>query len=160
MRALRNGDGEARVRQPDTGECDRIDSGTRAALDPDVGAFGPSLLDHIVQRCLAKDPDERWQTAADLKLDLAWLQRHEADDPAAPAGSRLVPAGEQLVSVSSRWTRLGVVVGAFLLMAAGTAWQLRPFNGGRDAIRTIAVVPFRNLGTDPNAAYLSDTLTS
>ncbi len=30
-------------------------------------------LDHIVQRCLAKDPDERWQTTADLMRELKWL---------------------------------------------------------------------------------------
>src|SRR5262245_9935417 len=33
----------------------------------------PPLLDHIVKRCLAKDPDERWQTAADLFRDLKWI---------------------------------------------------------------------------------------
>ena len=27
-------------------------------------------LDHIVWRCLAKDPDERWQSARDLLLEL------------------------------------------------------------------------------------------
>jgi eukaryotic-like serine/threonine-protein kinase len=30
----------------------------------------PPLLDHIVTRCLAKDPDDRWQSARDLRTAL------------------------------------------------------------------------------------------
>jgi len=33
----------------------------------------PPLLDHIVSRCLAKDPDERWQSAGDLTRELQWI---------------------------------------------------------------------------------------
>ena len=32
----------------------------------------PPMLEHIVRRCLAKDPDGRWQTAGDLKHELKW----------------------------------------------------------------------------------------
>jgi eukaryotic-like serine/threonine-protein kinase len=35
----------------------------------------PSVLDHIVGRCLAKDPDERWQSASDLTRQLEWVRR-------------------------------------------------------------------------------------
>jgi len=34
---------------------------------PSVGEVAPALLDRILRRCLAKDPDERWQSAADLR---------------------------------------------------------------------------------------------
>jgi hypothetical protein len=33
----------------------------------------PPALDHIVRRCLAKDPDQRWQTASDLRNELQWV---------------------------------------------------------------------------------------
>jgi Tol biopolymer transport system component len=33
----------------------------------------PSALDHIVDRCLAKNPDDRWQSARDLKSELEWI---------------------------------------------------------------------------------------
>ena len=33
----------------------------------------PPILDDIVARCLAKDPDERWQSARDLKRQLEWV---------------------------------------------------------------------------------------
>ncbi len=34
----------------------------------------PSSLDHIVTTCLDKDPDMRWQTAADLMRELKWIE--------------------------------------------------------------------------------------
>lgn len=44
----------------------------------------PPALDHVVTTCIAKDPDARWQTAADVLLELKWI---------AQAGSRAgVPA--------------------------------------------------------------------
>jgi sigma-B regulation protein RsbU (phosphoserine phosphatase) len=33
----------------------------------------PPALDHAVKTCLAKDPDERWQSASDLKSQLTWI---------------------------------------------------------------------------------------
>jgi eukaryotic-like serine/threonine-protein kinase len=33
----------------------------------------PPVLDHAIRRCLAKDPEERWQTARDLALELKWM---------------------------------------------------------------------------------------
>ena len=32
----------------------------------------PASLDRIVQKCLAKDPNDRWQSAADLAAALLW----------------------------------------------------------------------------------------
>ena len=32
----------------------------------------PRSLDRLIARCMTKDPDERWQTARDLKVELEW----------------------------------------------------------------------------------------
>jgi eukaryotic-like serine/threonine-protein kinase len=61
----------------------------------------PPPLDHVVKRCLAKDPDERWQTARDAMLELEWI----GEAPALPSG----PAG-----APSRWQRLGWPMAALL----------------------------------------------
>src|SRR6516225_9332255 len=36
---------------------------------PSVAEIAPPALDRVLQICLAKDPDERWQTARDLKRE-------------------------------------------------------------------------------------------
>jgi serine/threonine-protein kinase len=44
----------------------------------------PPLLDNIIVRCLAKDPDERWQTAKDLEQALKWIAEGPAETVHAP----------------------------------------------------------------------------
>jgi serine/threonine protein kinase len=50
----------------------------------------PVALEHVVRKCLAKDPDERWQSASDLAGELTWIaqSRSQASAPAAVAPSR------------------------------------------------------------------------
>ncbi len=48
----------------------------------------PPALDQIVRRCLAKDPDDRWQTARDLVLQLKWVQEGSAAGVPAPVARR------------------------------------------------------------------------
>ncbi|MCZ6706369.1 MAG: protein kinase [Chloroflexi bacterium] len=38
-----------------------------------IQPMAPPALDRLVQTCLAKDPDERWQTAHDVMLQLRWI---------------------------------------------------------------------------------------
>lgn len=33
----------------------------------------PPALDHVVKKCLAKDPDDRWQNATDVAAELRWI---------------------------------------------------------------------------------------
>ena len=40
---------------------------------PSVAEVAPAALDRLLQRCLAKDPDDRWQSARDLKAELEWI---------------------------------------------------------------------------------------
>jgi eukaryotic-like serine/threonine-protein kinase len=39
-----------------------------------VVPLAPPVFDQLVQRCLAKEPADRWQSAHDLALQLRWLQ--------------------------------------------------------------------------------------
>ena len=51
----------------------------------------PPLLDHIVKTCLAKNPDDRWQTAGDLFRQLRWIAatRNNNDKLAAHPPTRI-----------------------------------------------------------------------
>src|SRR5262249_25738435 len=40
---------------------------------PSVAAVAPAAVDRGLRRCLAKDPDLRWQSASDLKTVLEWI---------------------------------------------------------------------------------------
>jgi len=44
-------------------------------------------LERIVQRCLDKDPDERWQSAHDLVAELRWLTTRAAQPSVGPAAA-------------------------------------------------------------------------
>jgi Tol biopolymer transport system component len=54
------------------------------SLPPSTRSLG--ALDRVIRKCLAKDPDARWQTARDLKDELAWLSGSGAvETPSAAA---------------------------------------------------------------------------
>jgi serine/threonine protein kinase len=40
---------------------------------PSIADIAPLALDRVLRKCLAKDPDERWQSARDLKDELKWV---------------------------------------------------------------------------------------
>lgn len=41
----------------------------------------PASLDHVVQKCLAKDPESRWQDAADLRDEIKWIAQQGSQQP-------------------------------------------------------------------------------
>jgi serine/threonine protein kinase len=80
---------------------------SRAALiadimrcEPAVDELSPPPFAHIVERCLARDPDDRWQTARDVKLELEYQGR--AQTPAAPRkrGRRWMTAAATILGVA------------------------------------------------------------
>ncbi len=61
---------------------------------PPVSTFAhdaPAALDRIVSRCLAKDPDRRWQSAADLASELAWIAQSSASGTGALTATGVTP---------------------------------------------------------------------
>ena len=39
-----------------------------------IQATSPPALDHVIKTCLGKDPDKRWQQAADIQRQLEWIR--------------------------------------------------------------------------------------
>ena len=55
---------------------------------PSIASVAPPALDRLLQRCLRKDPDDRWQSARDLKDELEWIAGSEAEAAPAVASTR------------------------------------------------------------------------
>ena len=55
----------------------------------------PPALERLVKRCLAKDPDERWQSARDLSSELKWIAEAGGGAPATAAGARPIALGRR-----------------------------------------------------------------
>src|SRR5262245_36899715 len=45
---------------------------------PSVASVAPAILDRVLRRCLAKDPELRWQSASDLKTQLEWIAENSS----------------------------------------------------------------------------------
>ena len=80
---------------------------------PQVQPMAPAALDRVVKTCLAKDPEERWQSAADLKRELRWIG--ESSQAGLPADSLSPRRGER---GRVRGGRLAWAVSALLLLGA------------------------------------------
>ncbi len=105
---------------------------------PAVSSVQPvtPALDRIVQRCFAKDPDQRWQTAQDLASELKWLAEGAG---AATASIVLPPPSARPAASRLPWAVAGVFCVLFL------------------AAMTVAVVHFRE--TPPKARAIRFTVT-
>jgi Tol biopolymer transport system component len=57
-----------------------------------VQPVAPPALDRLIRTCLAKDPDERWQTARDVARELRWVERSAEEAPAKTLGGRRASA--------------------------------------------------------------------
>ena len=91
----------------------------------------PPVLERVVNRCLAKNPDDRWQTARDL----GWELKSIADEAAHAANVvRERKRGAMLV---------GALIGAGLVVAVSVAVDPR---AGRHAAALVSAthVPARN----------------
>jgi serine/threonine protein kinase len=95
-----------------------------AALQP----LSPVSLERVIKSCLQKDPEERWQSAHDLKRELTWISEGTEVKSLAPARRR-------------RELMFAVVAAAALIVAAASLWRHRSGNvyAGR-AVRRIAGV--------------------
>jgi Tol biopolymer transport system component len=78
----------------------------------------PTALERVVTTCFEKDPDERWQSARDLRRELRWIQESHVRGPsAAPPGGRRDYRAWSLVAVLAIALAL-VAVSAFFRQPA------------------------------------------
>ncbi len=83
----------------------------------------PRALDRVVKKCLAKDADDRWQSARDLRDELKWIA-----EPGTGAGDMSAAITATRVAHAARWRRAlpwAIAIGA-LGVASGIAIRSVP----------------------------------
>jgi serine/threonine protein kinase/tetratricopeptide (TPR) repeat protein len=114
-----------------------------AGVNPNV----PPHLRVIIERCLAKEPVERYESTGDLARELKTV-------PETPSAWR---ARRRFL-----WAAAGLLV-AFLAIALGSnlvrLWNQISGRAGPASIESIAVLPLQNLSGDPEQEYFADGMT-
>ncbi len=111
-------------------------TGSRPAPGEALRTAGlPTRLRDLVERCLHADPDERWQSARDLQIELEWIAR-DLENPAASLSWR------------HRWPMALAASCAVAALGATLAWlSLRP-PVAAPRVRVTTVLPPENTRFD------------
>jgi serine/threonine protein kinase len=105
-----------------------------------VQPMSPPALDHVVKKSLAKDPDDRWQNAADLGGELKWI---------AESGSQSGATAIRAVRRRSQSWIPWAVAAIATLAAAGIAFtSRRPREAVTEPMLLTILPPQRTLLTD------------
>jgi len=119
----------------------------------------PAALDHVVERCLEKHPDDRWQTARDIKKELDWI----AGTSAARSRVHPVPARSRRRRELVAWAVAAI---AAVVAAASLLWknpappppppaEVRRFTVALPAGTTVGIGrDFTSLAVSPDGRHL------
>src|ERR1041384_7250063 len=142
-----------------------VDPPLPSEINPNV----PAELDQITLKALAKDPTERYQTAAEMQTDLelvaATLGR-AADEivvpleyPTEPPTQRSASARQSLRQRRRRTMRRWPIVALVALVAVLAVGAFLYMHRSANMVNSLAVLPFTNADGNPDTKYLSDGLT-
>lgn len=102
----------------------------------------PAALERIIARCLAKDPEERWQSAADLATSLRWIAAE------GPTSTNATSAPALRRSNAACWVAVAAIAVAVVMGAV--AWR-RPL----PEVPTVRLDVVTPPTTDPTSLALS-----
>ncbi len=116
----------------------------------ELAPMTPPALEHLVKRCLSKDPDNRWQNARDVGLELAWVR-----DAGSAAGLPAPVAAHRRLTARTAWVTAAVCAVA----AIGFGSLVLTQRASPPALVRFTVVPPPNHGLvdgQPNVAVAPD----
>jgi serine/threonine protein kinase/tetratricopeptide (TPR) repeat protein len=120
----------------------------------------PRDLARIIKRCLAKDPEYRYQSAKDLRNELRELRdESESHEPDEVKGDQIAAAPPVKIRT---WRKANLIAIGLVALAAASvagAWLWFTPTSADGPIDSLAILPFVNAGADPDADYLSDGIT-
>lgn len=122
-------------------------------LNPRISAE----LERIILKCLEKEPENRYQSAKELEVDLRRLQTPSAVPLTLAAGVTPNPWRARRTKVA------GVAIAIVLLLALvlGIRWwrARRALLSSSTPIQSLAVLPLENLSGDPQQEYFAQGMT-
>ena len=151
----------------------------------DFNQAAPAEIQRIIRKCLAKEPDKRYQTIRDAANDIEELIEElkglsdidrsvVPSSPATASGSSGItttagssstapvsaPASSaEFIVTGFRRHKLGVGIALAVLVGAGVLFSYYLYaRSSRATISSIAVLPFQNRNSDADTEYLSDGL--
>ncbi|MDB4306017.1 protein kinase [bacterium] len=116
-----------------------------------TGIVLPAEVERSIHRCLEKSPDARFQSASDLAYNLKSISTDQTVVPPPPQRKTRTTMLVGVVAIVLGFVALAVLLGPGLLDRIGSDEETQP-------IRSIAILPLKNLTGDPEQAYFVDGL--
>jgi serine/threonine protein kinase len=113
----------------------------------------PPAFDHAIRRCLAKDPEERWQTSRDLALELNWIV-----ETGSQTGTAVSSSPKRQLSQGIAWglaaTCLLLVIALLATLLLRPAASLQPIRASLLPPPNSSFVPY-NFAVSPDGRQLA-----
>jgi serine/threonine protein kinase/Tol biopolymer transport system component len=113
----------------------------------------PPAVDHGIRRCLAKDPEDRWQTARDLALEMKWIAEAGPQHGASASSS-----SRRQISPAMAWsfaaTCLLAVIGLVAVLFLRPPARVQPIRASLLPPQNSSFLPY-NFAVSPDGRQLA-----